>query len=187
MERKQCTKCKEWKPLSEFYKIKRSPDGYHAQCKVCSAASNKAWRDKGSPPRKPIVKQENGETAKRCCNCKEWKPVSQFNKNATNATGYASFCQDCHRLGKYDLIPTQYAKLLEHQDDRCAICGKTPEENGRSLAIDHCHSTGTVRGLLCATCNTGLGFFQDDVTFLHQAILYLSSTLEQQNFPNPPI
>lgn len=50
----------------------------------------------------------------------------------------------------------------------CAICGRKPER--KQLALDHCHETGKLRGLLCVQCNTGLGMFKDDAALLRQAI-----------------
>lgn len=57
--------------------------------------------------------------------------------------------------------------------DFCEICGKSSEENGRLLSVDHCHETNKVRGLLCDDCNKGLGFFKDDVEVMANAIHYL--------------
>ena len=58
---------------------------------------------------------------------------------------------------RYGLSEDDYQKMLVNQDNRCACCGgvfiKTPH-------IDHCHTTGRVRGLLCAKCNTGLGVYE---------------------------
>lgn len=71
-------------------------------------------------------------------------------------------------------------KLKEEQGNRCAICGThaddIPHANFKHnpLVIDHCHTTGKVRGLLCPTCNSGLGHFHDDVGKLANAIAYLS-------------
>ncbi|MGW4446464.1 endonuclease VII domain-containing protein [Streptomyces sp. NPDC004682] len=50
----------------------------------------------------------------------------------------------------YGLSPADYQKLFEFQDGRCAICRETRKTN---LAVDHCHKTEAVRGLLCARCN----------------------------------
>mgnify|MGYP000094078581 FL=1 len=67
--------------------------------------------------------------------------------------------------------------MLEAQDYKCAICGNEDEVEGRRLAIDHCHSTGDVRGLLCGKCNRGLGLFYDNQELLNKAIQYLKQSL----------
>jgi hypothetical protein len=73
----------------------------------------------------------------------------------------------------YGLTVEQYEALLERQAGRCAIC-RTDEPGGRgNWHVDHCHESNAVRGLLCATCNVGLGMFRDDPTRLAAAIAYL--------------
>ena len=65
-----------------------------------------------------------------------------------------------------------FALLLTKQDGRCAICGVRPK---RKLHIDHCHSTGRFRGLLCSSCNTGIGLLRDSPAILRSAINYLEN------------
>lgn len=65
-----------------------------------------------------------------------------------------------------------YNKLLKSQRGVCAICGKSQRKE-RKFAIDHHHGTGRMRGLLCFTCNAGLGLFRDSKSLLRQAIEYL--------------
>jgi hypothetical protein len=72
-----------------------------------------------------------------------------------------------NRLKKYDLTHDQYNRLLRFHDG-CGICKAKTD-----LAIDHDHSTGAVRGLLCRSCNTGLGHFRDDPMLMERAIGYL--------------
>jgi hypothetical protein len=74
------------------------------------------------------------------------------------------------KLKKYNLSLTEYNEFAASQYDRCAICG---ESTKNTLHIDHDHTTGNVRGLLCPNCNIGLGNFKDDVTRLWNAIAYL--------------
>lgn len=78
-------------------------------------------------------------------------------------------------LKKYGMSKDDYAILLKKQNGGCAICSR--EEKGRRLAVDHCHSSGKVRGLLCAACNTTLGKFNDDYELLEKAVLYLKNYL----------
>lgn len=72
---------------------------------------------------------------------------------------------------RYGLSDMKYAQMLREQNERCAICGRT-EEN-RNLAIDHDHTTGEIRGLLCGQCNRGLGLFGDSINLLECALHYL--------------
>lgn len=72
-----------------------------------------------------------------------------------------------------------YEKMKIQQKNLCAIChtANTTQANNKThikgLAIDHCHATGKVRGLLCDACNSGLGYFKDSTELLLDAILYL--------------
>ena len=73
---------------------------------------------------------------------------------------------------RYGLTPEGLLDLHEKQGGVCKICGNTAKD-GRNLDVDHCHTTGKVRGLLCNNCNRGLGHFQDDPILLQKAIDYL--------------
>lgn len=75
------------------------------------------------------------------------------------------------RLARYGLGDEAYKRLVMGQQGRCKIC-----EEPRPLVVDHCHANGQVRGLLCQTCNTALGKFQDNVRILLRAIRYLDET-----------
>ena len=76
---------------------------------------------------------------------------------------------------RYDLTLDQYNQLLYEQGFACKICGITAKDYGKTFAVDHDHTTGKVRGLLCSNCNTGLGLLNDDVETLAKAIIYLSN------------
>ncbi|MCK9154521.1 MAG: endonuclease domain-containing protein [Paludibacteraceae bacterium] len=65
-------------------------------------------------------------------------------------------------LIKYGISLEMYNEMLEKQDGKCAVCGKTTTENGKCLAVDHDHKTGKIRGLLCNNCNVSVGFLQDN-------------------------
>ena len=60
--------------------------------------------------------------------------------------------------------------MLSNQSGHCAIC---INKDKRKLAVDHCHKTGKIRGLLCSNCNQGLGMFKDNLDFLGRARNYL--------------
>lgn len=72
---------------------------------------------------------------------------------------------------RFGLSRAQFDALLSAQGGGCAICHTAlPESRG---CVDHCHTTGRIRGILCAPCNTALGFFRDDPQRLRAAATYL--------------
>lgn len=77
-----------------------------------------------------------------------------------------------YELRKRGMTRSEYLALLEKQGGVCAIC-KRSCKSGRRLAIDHCHKTSKVRGLLCAPCNTALGLMQEDIQIFSVAARYL--------------
>lgn len=76
---------------------------------------------------------------------------------------------------KYNIPLEEYEELLSIQNYKCCICGRSKEENvlQKELAVDHCHETNIVRGLLCDYCNVGLGKFKDSEETLIKALAYL--------------
>jgi hypothetical protein len=68
--------------------------------------------------------------------------------------------------------------LLKNHQGACEICGGRPET--RNLSLDHDHASGRVRGLLCSSCNTGLGLFLDDPARLRAAAAYLERSSERK-------
>jgi hypothetical protein len=82
---------------------------------------------------------------------------------------------------RYGMTWKHFDELLEEQDGKCAICGQpeTATRNGivRRLCVDHIHEGNIPRGLLCARCNSGLGYFKDDVELLEKAIFYLRTNV----------
>lgn len=79
-------------------------------------------------------------------------------------------------LRRYGLDEIAYQSLYDSQNGLCAICRKVPTGNGNHsvLHIDHCHTTGKVRGLLCFDCNTGIGHLQYNLRIIDSSIKYLS-------------
>lgn len=111
------------------------------------------------------------------------KPVSQctackvaYNKayRAENKERVLDIERKSRLKATYGITPTQYESLLKQQGGKCAICAaKKPGGRTKMFFIDHCHTNGNVRGLLCMRCNTGLGLFLDNPKFLLNAISYL--------------
>ena len=142
---KQCSKCLQKQPLENFLIDKRRGHPY-SLCKPCRREKARSWRAKRPDYEKLVYARSKEKTRER------------------------------HLLRKYGVSLEKYAEMLDQQNGACAIC-KVPEtEQFKSvLHVDHCHSTGAVRGLLCRGCNHMLGAINDDVNLLHRAIDYLSS------------
>ena len=111
----------------------------------------------------------NRSLTKRCCSkeCHYKITRQQVKKTAFQ-----------RKLRRKNLTEAQLSEMIHQQDNRCAICRKleiSKHQSGtvRELAVDHCHETGKLRGLLCTKCNTGLGLFNDDWLLLDNAIEYL--------------
>lgn len=133
---------------------------------------------------------------KTCNTCNETKPLDLFHKRG-DSNKHRTKCKACtnkqtlekyhgcadvkrqhhmasrkHSLKKnYGITLEFYDKMLSDQGGTCAICGCTPDAG--FLCVDHCHTTGAVRGLLCSPCNRGLGHFVDSTKSLSSAIDYL--------------
>ncbi len=73
---------------------------------------------------------------------------------------------------KFGITIERYEEMSLEQEHKCAICGQ-PSKAPRALAVDHCHNTGKVRGLLCGNCNLGMGKLNDSKELLMKAIMYL--------------
>jgi hypothetical protein len=117
---------------------------------------------------------------KYCSKCQTEKPLVEFAKNKTMADGRQSWCKECfaekrwaERYGILGFTRKDYEALREKQGGCCAICKRHESDMGKRFDVDHCHDTGKIRGLLCASCNWGLGKFGDDEELLQAAINYL--------------
>lgn len=143
-------------------------------------------------------------SSKRCPHCGEVKPTTEFSRRNSNGKwGFQSYCKECrnkkykqyqidnqekykrlnrnnHLKKKYGLTFEDLEKMLRDQDNKCAICGKELFLHGASVdynkiaRVDHDHKTGEIRGLLCDSCNIGLGKFRDNTDYLLSAISYLN-------------
>src|SRR5690606_1697799 len=84
--------------------------------------------------------------------------------------------KDKRLLKRYKIDLKTYNSLLERQDSKCKICKISIEGHQKRkgtnhyFAVDHCHETGRIRGLLCFKCNMGLGYFNDDRNLLKEAV-----------------
>ena len=107
----------------------------------------------------------------------QWRQDNAEHTRAYRKENYDSLKRlELHYLKEYNITLADYDYMYELQDGKCAICeseeSKTPK-NGR-FCVDHDHKTGEVRGLLCSSCNRGIGLLQDDFNVVLNAYKYLT-------------
>ena len=113
----------------------------------------------------------------KICNiCKIEKDEACFYKRTASKDGLSLKCKSCCK--KYD---KQY-----QQDNKCAICNtefeniiEKPGKVKVGYNVDHDHTTGSVRGLLCSKCNRSIGLLQDSIEVLESAVKYLKKYKEE--------
>lgn len=153
----QCTKCCEFKEQKEFAKDKYSSRGFTYNCKNCRNNQYKKYR------------LENKDKVK-----------ARNDKNKEKRKQYYAARKDYHRdlrfQREFGITLERYNEIKDEQNSVCAICQRTEQEAtnlDKNLAVDHCHTTKKVRGLLCSKCNTAVAMFKEDVETLEKAINYL--------------
>jgi len=127
-------------------------------------------------------KRRVSEGRATCSRCERHLPVSEFPDLMVAGSYRCKSCK-CSDLHKYQIeklgcTEGHYTALLESQNGVCAICGaaeghKSKDGVSARLAVDHDHETGEIRGLLCMSCNRGLGRFKDSLELLDSAQRYL--------------
>lgn len=138
---------------------------------------------------------------KRCTKCGVTKELELFPRCHAMKDGKHSWCKACHSkkacewqrtanparvkqnkrsselMRVYGLTELDYQQLLDKQSGGCALCGE-PCATGKNLAVDHCHTTGRIRGLLCLVCNTALGKLGDTPERLRVVLNYVEGTVQ---------
>ncbi len=140
---KKCSKCKQRKGLSAFFKDNTYADGFYPICKVCFKKQCK--KDLS------INKTDLHKDVELASKARERSWLNQG----------------------INLTWEGYLTMLQRQDNKCAICKIPAKGLKKALAVDHDHATGKIRGLLCNSCNQMLGKAKDNLTILQNAIEYL--------------
>ena len=160
MTSKVCRKCRVIKYLDGFYKAKSNKSGFTSSCKVCCGILSKEY----------VSKHKEKTAAYRTKYHFEHK--QKFNERSRKyAKDNSELLYRRVMFKRYGITSDQLDSLLMKQNHVCAICfGKDAKKR---LAVDHCHTTGPVRSLLCGECNMGLGKFKDSSNILFRAAEYL--------------
>jgi hypothetical protein len=151
-------------------RIRLAPDATERECTKCDTVK----------PFAAFPLRSNGRPSSWCRECTN-SAIREYAKTPEGAAkkkaaqdAYNERNPDYQIAYRYGLKPGEYDALRVAQDDRCAICGTTePGGKIKRWAVDHCHGSGKVRGLLCAACNMGIGQLGDDPTRLRAAAAYI--------------
>ena len=152
--KKMCAACGEEKPILDFGPNNSDSSGSARKCRPCMAKSMRDWR----------YRKENGITAPKKAVIRD---VVKIRKK----------WKDNRLFTQYGLTPEDRQRMIADQHGKCAIC-QNPFDLSKgtfhgAVHVDHNHSTGKVRGLLCSQCNFGVGNFKEKIKTLKNAIEYL--------------
>ena len=165
---KTCSKCGVPRPLTEFSARKGASDGFNGKCKACRKAYNKTWMAgyRPTPEHKERQKKYQKANASR---------IRANNRASANARRKDPVQRQHERDQHFRrLYGVTREELSEKQGGRCAICGvEFATLDPQLWHVDHCHTSGVTRGLLCQGCNTALGKFNDSAALLRKAADYL--------------
>lgn len=120
----------------------------------------KEWRAEN--PDK-VLGQKIREAAK-----KPWRRI-----NAAKMEANPNLHREIHYKKEYGITLAQFQAMLERQGGKCRLCGKDVTLKQKDAHMDHCHTTGRLRAILCRACNTGVGMLGDSAALLRKAAEYL--------------
>ena len=131
------------------------------------------------------IRQSGPRTGQAVAHCKTCNNEGFKERKERDPTIYRRVEWPSKLKKLYGITVAQYYEMLATQGGGCATCGaKTPggrhyKRMGKpeKFYVDHCHSTGKVRGLLCNLCNRGIGYLRDDPELATQIAQYLRNSL----------
>lgn len=182
-QRQRCSDCgKPFPATLEFFEYARKKGGLTSRCRPCLRVQRKgryqasrerylmtkaAWR-KANP-------QKVRETLTR------WREANRQKARSANTSWWTRQSPERitailrrNNLRQFGMTEADYVAILASQDGKCAICqADRPGARRRNFAVDHCHNTKVIRGLLCNRCNLLIGIAKDDIGLLRTSIDYL--------------
>jgi hypothetical protein len=115
---------------------------------------------------------DTGKLRNDCRMCRSKENLLRYQTNQSTKEAHSRASLKSYLKQRYGMTVEQYQKMFDEQGGKCAICQR-PETVAKRLSVDHCHTTGKVRSLLCHNCNAGIGHFKENPEVLSEAITYL--------------
>lgn len=158
-----CRQCKREMRFEQFATAQSTRTGFQNVCRQCISDNNKRYNSTVQNVRREKCKAYYEANKEFCKNIsREWRRENPRKH------------RDAILKALYGLTLDKYEEMLASQEGLCAICRRPESQaNRKNLNVDHNHSTGEVRGLLCSLCNRAIGYFQDDISILMSAVSYL--------------
>lgn len=163
---KTCKKCNLSLDNSNFYV--RKTGNLHAECKECYKKRIREYRKKNLE----YVREKEKNYRKN-------DPEKYKERDRKRSSNRKIKTKEYTLKRLYNLTLNEYYDILESQNNGCSICGAQKSKSKDFLCVDHDHTTGNVRGILCDNCNRGLGLFGDDPKNLLSAYYYLNKYLKR--------
>ncbi|MGQ0832364.1 MAG: endonuclease VII domain-containing protein [Microthrixaceae bacterium] len=160
---KRCRVCGSTKASSEFHAMAGMRDGHRNECRECFRELARARYRRDPAKSIAAVKRWQQANASR---------LNEYRRNRNALPEIKRKQRDAYYRRTYGIGADDVDEMLDSQNGGCAICGEKPERLA-SMHVDHDHAHGHLRGLLCLSCNQGLGQFRDDPEILLRAIVYL--------------
>lgn len=117
------------------------------------------------------------EAARKHKKTQKWRDTFAIRKEQLIESGeYKRRNQNNRLRSQFGISLKDYDMMVHNQNNRCLICDITFDHSNKTTKphVDHCHNTNKIRGLLCMNCNIGIGFLNDNISVLNNAINYLS-------------
>lgn len=154
-----CTRCGVYKEWVNFNKATKGTKGFRSSCQICDREVSANWKTESN------YYENNREH------------ILEHKRNTHSQIRKKNY----DLIAKYGITLEEFDSLLLEQRHMCKICKchilrlTDSDTRYRAAVVDHCHKTGTVRGLLCHTCNRALGLFNDDYELLRRASEYIKT------------
>lgn len=167
---KKCSSCKEIKDISLFHKDRSTKDGFGWRCTPCKKIESRDFYEKNKIKIKETQRRYQENNSEKYAEMQK-KSQNKYYKNSINKI------KDRYLKSNYGITKEEYEAMLSKQGGVCAVCGNT-NRDGRMLSVDHDHTSGKIRELLCQYCNASLGMARDDIGILEKLRLYLIRHME---------
>lgn len=170
---KTCNRCHIERPIKAFrHQPKKGENVRAAHCRFCYEKRNygpeNCFSCKVKLDNSNWGKSSRQKQKRTCLDCRRSYAKKHYHENVSEYEKRSR-----HLNSVFNITVEEYEDILTSQNGTCAICQKSERISGRHLAVDHCHDSKQIRGLLCAMCNTAIGKLGDSTILIKRALEYV--------------